>query len=148
MRDIQKIVVPVDFGKNTDKLIEYAIYIANRLSATIHFVHVVYIYPGDAMLGNVYARDIVDKILDSANFKMSEIIEETGKVLTGCSGVVLDGDPVDEIVKTAKAKDSDMIIISTHGTKGLEKIMLGSVAGRVLKRAHCPVLIMNPFKKQ
>ena len=56
------------------------------------------------------------------------------------------GDPVDEIVQIAGAKKSDLIIIGTHGTKGLEKILLGSVAERVLKRADCPVLIMNPFK--
>jgi nucleotide-binding universal stress UspA family protein len=60
---------------------------------------------------------------------------------------VVTGDPVDRITEIAKEKNSDLIIISTHGAKGLEKILLGSVAERVLKRAHCPVLVMNPFKR-
>jgi hypothetical protein len=43
-------------------------------------------------------------------------------------------------------KNADLIIISTHGAKGLEKMLLGSVAEHVLKLAHCPVLVMNPFR--
>ncbi|NOR25763.1 MAG: hypothetical protein GQ542_15525 [Desulforhopalus sp.] len=66
---------------------------------------------------------------------------------SGCTGEVTVGDPVDTITEFARAKDSDLIIISTHGAKGFEKILLGSVTERVLKRAHCPVLVMNPYKK-
>jgi nucleotide-binding universal stress UspA family protein len=40
-----------------------------------------------------------------------------------------------------------MIIIGTHGSKGIEKLLLGSVAERVVKNAHCPTLVMNPFKQ-
>jgi hypothetical protein len=68
------------------------------------------------------------------------------KKFPDCTGEVITGDPVDEILECGRDKDADLIIISTHGLKGLEKILLGSVAGRVVKRAHCPVLTMNPFK--
>ena len=56
------------------------------------------------------------------------------------------GDTVYEIVAYAKNQKADLIVIGTHGTRGLEKILLGSVAERVLKRAHCPTLIINPYK--
>jgi len=48
----------------------------------------------------------------------------------------------------AFARDNavDMIIMATHGAKGIEKILLGSVADRVLKRAHCPTLVFNPYR--
>jgi nucleotide-binding universal stress UspA family protein len=65
-----------------------------------------------------------------------------------CTGDVIVGDPVEKIVEFAREKDADMLIISTHGAKGLEKILLGSVAERVLKRVHCPVLFMNPYKNK
>jgi nucleotide-binding universal stress UspA family protein len=53
---------------------------------------------------------------------------------------------VDTIVDTARGEEADLIIIATHGTKGLEKILLGSVTERVLQQAPCPVLTMNPYK--
>ena len=51
---------------------------------------------------------------------------------------------MDSIVAYAKEKEADLIIIGTHGRKGIEKIMLGSVAERVIKHAPCPTLIYNP----
>jgi nucleotide-binding universal stress UspA family protein len=79
---------------------------------------------------------------------MANLLHDTKEQCLGCTGQVINGEPVEKIVEVAEEKDADLIIISTHGAKGLEKILLGSVAERVLKRAHCPVLIMNPFKKQ
>ncbi|MCP3931927.1 MAG: universal stress protein [Bacteroidetes bacterium] len=148
MKELSKIIVPVDFLTHTDKLVEYGIYMAEKLSAKIHFVHVVSFYSGDAMLENPYFHRFQDEALDDAKERMSNLIEDTQEKLPGCTGEVLSGDPVEIIVELAKAMDSDLIVISTHGAKGLEMIMLGSVAKRVLKRAHCPVLIMNPFKTQ
>lgn len=146
MKETNKIVVPVDFLNTTDKLIEYAIYMAGKLSATIHFIHVTNFYPGDAMFGIPCPQEVEEKLQTRAKEKMSNLVADNSELCAGCTGEVVEGDPVDEIIKCAKGKDSDLIIISTHGAKGLEKIMLGSVAERVLKRAHCPVLIMNPFK--
>ena len=62
MKAIEKIVVPVDFSENTDKLVTYAGYVAKKLGATIHFVHVVAPYPGDAMIGVPFAAEYRDKI--------------------------------------------------------------------------------------
>ncbi len=56
------------------------------------------------------------------------------------------GDVAEEIIKHAEKSGTDMIIIGTHGRKGLEKIMFGSVALGVAKGAYCPVLTVNPYK--
>jgi nucleotide-binding universal stress UspA family protein len=56
------------------------------------------------------------------------------------------GDVAEEIIKYAEKSGTDMIVIGTHGRKGLEKIMFGSVAAGVVKGAHCPVLTVNPHK--
>ena len=87
-------------------------------------------------------------MLTEAKVRMSNLLEDNSERCPGCTGEVVIGEPVDKIVEISRAKDADLIIISTHGAKGLEKIMLGSIAERVLKRAHCPVLTMNPFKKR
>ena len=60
--------------------------------------------------------------------------------------MVLRGDTVDAIIEYVEEKKIDLIIMGTHGAKGIEKILLGSVAERVLKRVSCPTLIFNPYK--
>ncbi len=147
MAKISTIVVPVDFLKSADKLIKYAAYMAQELSANIHFIHVVELYSGDAMLGAPHTHEYRELFLSDAKLRMTNLVADYKDKIPGCTGDVLFGDPVDKIVEYAKDKSADLIIISTHGARGLEKILLGSVAERVLKNAHCPVLIMNPFKK-
>ena len=121
---------------------------AEKLSAVIHFVHVVHVYAGTALLGVPYVQECGDKLVTDAEARMSNLIADNSERCPGCTEEVVIGDPVEKITEFAREKDSDLIIISTHGAKGLEKILLGSVAKRVLKRAHCPVLVMNPFKEQ
>jgi len=147
MKKIKQIVVPVDFAFHTDKLVEYAAYLAEELSAVIHFIHVVEFYPGNSMTALPYVLQHEQDILREVRRKMSDLLENNSEKCRECTGEVVIGDPVDKIIEFARTLESDMIIMNTHGSKGLEKIMLGSVAERVLKRAHCPVLIMNPYRK-
>jgi nucleotide-binding universal stress UspA family protein len=147
MKETNSIVVPVDFSEITDKLVEYAVHMAGKLAAVVHFVHVVHFYPGNTMLGVAYVQECEERLLASAKERMSDIVKNNRERCSGCTGEVIVGDPVDTITEFAREKDSDLIIISTHGAKGFEKILLGSVTERVLKRADCPVLVMNPHKK-
>jgi nucleotide-binding universal stress UspA family protein len=146
MKETKRIVVPVDFSEITNKLVDYAVYMANKLAAEIHFLHAVHFYAGDSMVGFPYAQECEAKLITDAEERMSNILADNKERCPTCTGKVVIGDPVEKIVEFAQAKESDLIIISTHGVKGLEKILLGSVAERVLKRAHCPVLFLNPFK--
>ena len=144
--EIKKIITPVDFEKNTNKLVEFALYMANQLSAEIGFCHVVEPFAtGDMMLGSPSFVIFEKERRANAEERMIDLIKDNKTGGRKCSGNVLIGDIADEIV--AYAKDADMIIMGTHGAKGLEKILLGSVAERVLKRANCPCLIMNPYKQ-
>jgi nucleotide-binding universal stress UspA family protein len=147
MKMIEKIVVPVDFAENTDKLVAYACAMAEKFAAAIHFLHVVAAYPGDVMIGAPFAEEYRDRIIFAAEERMRNLVDDCNARGRVCTGLVVGGEPVEKIVELAAAAGADLIVISTHGAKGLEKILLGSVAERVLKRAHCPVLIMNPFKK-
>ena len=147
MEKVQTIIVPVDFSKTTEKLVEYAMYMALQLDAVPHFVHVVDYYSGDAMLGVPYVLEVNEKLLSDSKVRMSNLVADQKEKCPECTGEVATGDTVDRITAIAEEKNCDLIVISTHGAKGLEKILLGSVAERVLKRAHCPVLIMNPFRK-
>lgn len=147
MKKTTTIVVPIDFLDTSTRLVDYAVYMAGKLSAVIHFVHAVYFYSNKIMLGIPYVQECEEKLIIDAKERMANLIAGKSERCPGCTGEVVTGDPVDKITEIAMTKQADLIIISTHGAKGLEKILLGSVTERVLKRAHCPVLVMNPFKE-
>jgi nucleotide-binding universal stress UspA family protein len=60
-----------------------------------------------------------------------------------CATLLLDGDPVDQIVRTGRTSRADLIVLGTHGRRGLPKFFLGSVAERVVSRASCPVMTVR-----
>ncbi|MBC2709827.1 MAG: universal stress protein [Desulfosarcina sp.] len=59
---------------------------------------------------------------------------------------VVSGDAADEILKVLEAEDIDLVIMGTHGRKGLEHVIFGSVAEKVVKKSPVPVLSINPYK--
>ncbi len=147
MKPIQEIVVPVDFDQHTDTLVEFAISMADLLSAQLHFIHVSEPYEGyGAPLENLAYQDIEKQIRAAAEKKMAQLIVESSEKNTNCTGKVVNGEVVDEIVAYTEEENAGMIIIGTHGTKGLKKILLGNVAERVVHRAPCPVLLFNPYR--
>lgn len=79
MREINKVIIPVEFLKNTDKLIGYSINMAKKFSAVIHFVHIVTFPNGDAMLGVPFATDYEGKMLTEAKVRMSNLLEDNSE---------------------------------------------------------------------
>lgn len=147
MQKINNIVVPVDFEKNTQKLIDFAIDMANQLDSEITFFHgVEYVAIGEMALGNFSYTDYIAERKNAAKKALEEIVENAKGKCKACRSKVIVGDVVDEIIDYAKNQKAHMIIMGTHGKRGIEKILLGSVADRVLKSAHCPVLVMNPYR--
>ena len=98
------------------------------------------------MLGSPSFEPIYLEHTARAKELVSNIIEDHKPKYDEIYGIVLRGDIVDEVVAYGEKEAFGMIIIGTHGARGLERILLGSVAERVLKRAHCPTLTMNPYK--
>ena len=69
--------------------------------------------------------------------------------LQGCPNfqkMILSGDPAQEILKTIEKEGIDLVIMGTHGRKGLEHVFFGSVAENVVKKSPAPVLTINPYK--
>lgn len=146
MKAIPTIIVPVDFLGYSDKVVDYALTIGKKLGGELHFVHVVEeanIY-GDYMGPTI--KHFVPKMMELAREQMDTLIKRLNDNGTQCTGKVLHGEVVEKIVTFAEEKSADMIIIGTHGRKGLTKMWLGSVAERVVKNAPCPTLTYNPFK--
>ena len=157
MQDIRRIVVPVDLHRHTDTVADYAHLVAMRLGAGVVFVHVVESLARSvaatdlsaAVYGDMFPASFLEidaDLLQLARQRMQELVERYRVDLADCAGEVLEGDPADRIVAFAAEHEADLIVMGTHGARGIEKILLGSVAERVLKRAACPVLIINPYR--
>ena len=146
MKEIHKIVVPVDFSEHTEQLVEYAIYIGQKFEARLKFVYVIEpIEPwGDSDFPSlsVYSAEAAKRIKE----EMAELVLKIGKKYSLCEGKVLQGDIPETIVQYAQTEGSDLIVIGTHGRKGLQKFWLGSVAERVIKTSPCPTMVCNPYK--
>ena len=74
---------------------------------------------------------------------MSKLIARLKKLKVKAQGLLFKGSVHDQIVKVAKSKKADMIVIGTHGRTGLSKLFMGSVAGKVVSSANCPVLTVR-----
>ena len=128
MKETNKIIVPVDLSEATESLVTYAVYIAEKLSATIHFVHVINfiqftsLYSGGAMKGIPHIEDCEEYLITNAKGKLSNLIRANSEKCSGCTGEVVTGDPAEKIVEIAGEQDANLIITSTHGFKGLESL--------------------------
>lgn len=149
MQNIEQIVVPVDFHQHTDDLVAFASNIANKLGAKVTFIHVAEHIAEIARYTDDYPTSFAavdEEIFGYARKKMDDLLAKTKLDCPGCTGQVLRGEAADSIVDFVKSMDNCLIIMGTHGAQGIEKIMLGSVAERVLKRADCPILVFNPYR--
>lgn len=147
MAEIKKILCPVDFTESSRKIIPYLTLLAQKFGAEIHVIHVIR-GPEEFTgfeLGAAWWSTYEKTLIDGAQKAMERFVDET---LSGHSVTtkVIMGDIVEEILNYAKGAGIDLIVMGTHGRKGLEKVMFGSVAEGVVKRAGCPVLTINPHK--
>ncbi|MFP7753065.1 universal stress protein [Thermodesulfobacteriota bacterium B35] len=147
MVEIKKVVVPVDFSSTMGKIVDYATSVADKLGAHVIFFHVVNDFQGyDMLLVHPSFAEMSKELKEKSEQRMAGLVEDYKHLKAGVSGKVTVGDAAEEIVNFAEKEKADMIIIGTHGVKGLEKILMGSTAEKVVKKAPCPVLTFNPFK--
>jgi nucleotide-binding universal stress UspA family protein len=146
MLTFKKILVPTDFSSHAKEAAAMAIELAKRFDATLYFVHVfqsvAYVLPEGYML---YSAPQLGKILDDLDKLVTA--EKTAAQTAGVSSVecdLVEGVPATEIVRYARDKGCDLIVIGTHGRTGVKHALLGSIAEKVMRTAECPVLTVRP----
>jgi nucleotide-binding universal stress UspA family protein len=137
-----KIVVPTDFSRASDAVLNYATTLAKDTGAKLLITHVE--EPMPAYVGEGYygmpnpPNPEVRRMLEAVQ-PADPAIEYEHRLLIG--------NPAEEIVKLASDEQADMIVMGTHGRTGLSRLVMGSVAEEVVRRASCPVFTLKQPRK-
>ena len=92
--------------------------------------------------------DISEQLEDTATRELPKIAAHEECAGLDVEEVVAHGDAASEIVRVARERNVDLIVISSHGRTGLGRILFGSTAESVVRHAHCPVLVVKPTQEQ
>jgi universal stress protein A len=145
MKPFEKILVPVDFALHSSEAVKRAVDLAQHYSATLTLV---YVYePLDYALPEGYALytpEQITHLMEEFRGRLRTLVHDVEAMgVSRVDSKVLNGPAALEIVDFARSNAFDLIVMGTHGRKGLSHLLMGSVAERVLRTAHCPVLTVK-----
>jgi nucleotide-binding universal stress UspA family protein len=145
MNGWSKICCAIDFSESSRLALEQAADLAARSGAELTLVHVHVPIPHAALdvltgapEGASAAAQELEKLLSQWRADAERLSGRAARV------ALRSGDPADQLVKFARESGSDLVVVGTHGRRGLRRLVLGSVAERVLRTAPCPVLAVRP----
>jgi nucleotide-binding universal stress UspA family protein len=142
--EIQRVLCPVDFSEISEKALHHAAAVARWYGAELTVLHaIVPVIPTPLPVGASLPVMTAEETPAAAEGALRELIDRVNRGGTGAGVVrmvVRHGAAVGEIVDYAREQRIDLIVLGTHGLSGLEQLLIGSVAERVLHYAPCPVL--------
>lgn len=145
MATIKKIMCAVDFSEMSSTVASYAQYLGKSLNAS---VKVVYVAPSLSQYVGFHVpptsiESFVGEIVSGAEKTMDTFLQENFKDID-VTGKVLSGYAAEEILNYAREEEIDIIIMGTHGRKGIDRVLFGSVAEKIVKSASIPVMTIRP----
>jgi nucleotide-binding universal stress UspA family protein len=141
MKPIQRILHPTDFSAESGKAFEIAVSLGRAYQAAVTILHAV---PPPIVLNAETAA--VEEGKSTQGLKAWEALRqrEASDVVLIHELMVIDDDPAKAILRRARDLGAELIVMATHGRSGLSRMMHGSSAEEVLRRAPCPVVTVNP----
>ncbi len=141
---IRKILVPVDFSDQTGPVLQFADSLGQRYQAEVHVLNVVepLAYPA-AVTGLATIYDVVPDLNTRMHNHLNQLLRQSRAMGLNAEAHVETGPPVHTILAQAREGDYDLIIMGTHGRSGIRRLLLGSVAERVIRSAPVPVVAVQ-----
>ena len=144
---IKRILYATDYSKASARALDQAVQLAKQNGAELWVVHVLepvtpYVTGDDYGSTELYLR-LEETNKKDAQSSMQKLMQKLKKLKVNAKSLLLKGSTHDQIIKAARSKKADMIVIGTHGRTGLTKLFMGSVAGKVVSTAQCPVLTVR-----
>ncbi len=145
---IEKILIPVDFSEYSKMALDYSIEFSKKFNSELILIYVIepIVYPSDFGLGQIPINQVDFEIQSKAESELKKLVEEKIPSELKATYVVRTGKPFLEIINAAKEYDCDLIIIATHGHTGIEHILFGSTAEKVVRKSPIPVLTVRERK--
>ena len=142
---INKILVPVDFSDYSKSSLRYAVNFSKYFKAEMILIYVVepVIYPPDFSMGQIAIPSINPEWDQRAKEELDKLAKSEIHGDVKVKTIIKTGKPFMEIIEAAEEEDIDLIIIATHGHSGVEHILFGSTAEKVVRKAPCPVLTLR-----
>ena len=142
----RRLVHPTDFSAASGAAFKKAVEMAKADRAELLLVHVlnpVMPVPGDGYISPKVYDEIAASTRAWAGRQLDRLLRKAKAAGARAKGVLLEGVPHEQIVRFARSRRAAVVVMGTHGRSGLAKLFLGSVAGRVVTAAPCPVLTVR-----
>ena len=147
-RQIRRILYATDFSKASARALDEAIRLAKQNHAELLVVHVIepagQYAAGEDFAGAELYMKMEEAAEQDAQRSMQKLMRKLKQARVNAKSLLLKGlGAHEQIVKAAKSRKANMIVIGTHGRTGLSKLVMGSVAGKVVSLASCPVVVVR-----
>jgi nucleotide-binding universal stress UspA family protein len=143
--NIKKILFPTDFSQGSLNALNYAVDLSKKYGAKLYMMHVIYdiATSSGTYVPHISMTEMYEELEAGAKKEMDRFGVDERKDLKDIEYKVIKGIPYEEILKFAKDDNIDMIVIGTHGRKGLDRMLFGSTAERIVRNSVCPVLTVR-----
>lgn len=147
MINLKRILFPTDFSELSLNALKYARSFVETFKAELHVIHVVdeaALYWTAVAPNSVPVGPSIDELTTLAESDMQRFAQaHLDDLKAPLSTEVLTGRPFMEIIRYAREKSIDLVVLGTHGRSGLRHVLLGSVAEKIVRKAPCPVLTIR-----
>lgn len=144
MTALRRILVPTDFTETSERALDWALSLAERLGASVTVMHSYELpiasFPDGAIIAT---PEIAARIADASQQALAQTVERRKQRGVPLEAVLREGAAWEEINAVADAIDADLVVIGTHGRRGLARALLGSVAENVVRTAHRPIVTIR-----
>lgn len=140
MRTFKHILVAVDFSSSSERAVELGVKLAGTFGAQLTLLHVweIPVYPYMEFVVN--SLEFIGNVERAAQQRLATALSETQKQLPTARSLLKMGVPWEQILAAVKDEGVDLIVMGTHGRRGLSHALLGSVAEKIVRLARVPVL--------
>jgi nucleotide-binding universal stress UspA family protein len=147
MIQISKILYPTDFSEPSKLALDYAVELAKKFGAELEILHIMF---DETQVVSFYLPQVTMQSLSTdieagSAKQLEDFISSQPRLKeVKFTSKMLKGTPFIEIIKRANEIKADMIVIGTHGRTGLDHVLFGSTAEKVVRKSPCPVFTVRP----
>jgi nucleotide-binding universal stress UspA family protein len=140
------ILAPTDFSEYSKKAVASALELAKKFGAKLSILHVIELppYPIEGYVPPSLSATFLDDLERQATQDLAELVPEAEAGNVEVVRMVAVGTPYSRIIETAETEHVDLIVMATAGRAGFSRLVMGSIAERVVRTASCPVLTIRP----